>query len=55
MFREVHPAWVKRKDPSPLKVKEVIVEGRRYVVRIDEEGARKDAHDRETIAAPLRE
>ncbi len=54
-FREVHPARIKQKDPSPLKVKEVIVEGRRYVVCLNEEEARKDAHDRETIVASLRE
>jgi len=54
-FREVRPARVKRKDPSPLKVKEVRVEGRRYVVCLNEEEARKDAHDREAIVASLRE
>jgi len=31
-YQVVHPARSKRKDPSPLKVKEVVVEGRRYVV-----------------------
>jgi transposase len=54
-FREVHPTRVKRKDPSPLKVKQVVVEGRRYVVCLNEEEARKDAHDREAIVASLRE
>jgi len=54
-FREVHPARAKRKDPSPLKVKEVFVERRRYVVCLNQEEARKDAHDRETIVASLRE
>jgi len=54
-FREVHPTRVKRKAPSPLKVKEVVVEGRRYVVCLNEEEARKDAHDREMIVASLRE
>jgi len=53
-FREVQPARVKRKDPSPLKVKEVLVEGRRYVVCLNQEEARKDAHDREAIVASLR-
>ena len=52
-FREVHSPRVKRKDPSPLKVKEVLVEGRRYVVCLNEEEARKDAHDREAIVASL--
>jgi hypothetical protein len=54
-FRMVHPARQKSKDPSPLKVKEVMVEGRRYVVCLNEEEARKDAHDREAIVACLRE
>jgi transposase len=54
-YRVVHPPRTKRKDPSPLKVKEVVVEGRRYVVCLNEEEARKDAHDREAIVAALRE
>ena len=54
-YRVVHPPRGKRKDPSPLKVKEVVVEGRRYVVCLNEEEARKDAHDREAIVAALRE
>ena len=54
-FREVHSPRVKQKDPSPLKVKQVIVEDRRYVVCLNEEQARKDAHDREAILASLRE
>jgi len=53
-YQTVHPARSKRKDPSPLKVKEVVVEGRRYVVCLNEEEARKDAHDREAIVASLR-
>src|SRR5271154_5153519 len=43
------------KDPSPLKVKEVWVENRRYIVCLNEEERRKDAHDREAIVAPLKE
>jgi len=43
------------KDPAPLKVKEVCVEERRYVVCLNEEEARKDAHDREAILQSLRE
>jgi hypothetical protein len=54
-YQTVHPPRTKRKDPSPLKVKEVVVEGRRYVVCLNEEEARKDAHDREAIVASLRE
>jgi transposase len=51
----VYPERSKRKDPSPLKVKEVMVEGHRYVVCLNEEQARKDAHDREAILTSLRE
>ena len=53
-YQTVHPPRRRCKDPSPLKVKEVIVEGRRYVVCLNEEEARKDAHDREAIVASLR-
>jgi transposase len=54
-YQTVHPPRTKRKDPSPLKVKEVVVEGRRYVVCLNEEEARKDTHDREAIVAALRD
>jgi len=43
------------KDPAPLKVKEVWVKERRYVVCLNEEERRKDAHDREAIVAHLKE
>jgi transposase len=43
------------KDPAPLKLKEVWVEDRRYVVCLNEEECRKDAHDRKAIVAHLRE
>ena len=49
------PERSKAKDPAPLKVKEVWVEDRRYVVCLNEEERRKDAHDREAIVAHLRE
>ena len=59
-FHEVTRERRKKKDPSPLKVKEVRVTGedaeRRYVVCRNEEEARKDAHhDREAIVTSLRE
>lgn len=54
-YCEVTPERRYAKDPSPLKVKEVRVESRRYVVCKNEEEARKDAHDREAILAALRE
>src|ERR1700686_1577204 len=43
------------KDPAPLKVKEVSVQERRYIVCLNEEERRKDAHDREAIVAHLKE
>jgi transposase len=54
-YRVVHPRRVESDDPSPLKVKEVWVDERRYVVCLNEDEARKDAADREAIVAALRE
>jgi transposase len=54
-YRVVHPPRIKSDDPSPLKVKEVWVGERRYVVCLNEDEARKDAADREAIVAALRE
>lgn len=52
---EITPARRKAKDPAPLKIKEVILGGRRYIVCLNEEERRKDAHDREAIVASLRQ
>jgi IS4 transposase len=54
-YREVVPARSQSKDPSPLKVKEVWVKDRRYIVCCNEEQARKDAADREAIVDSLRQ
>jgi hypothetical protein len=55
-YAEVHPKSGDRDDPSPLKVKEVWVEGaRRYVVCVNEDQATKDRHDREAVVASLRD
>jgi transposase len=54
-YREVHPEGVSAKDLSPLKVKEVIVDGNRYIVCLNEKQARKDAADRQAIIASLEE
>ena len=54
-YRVVHPKGASRDDPAPLKVKEVTLDGRRYVVCLNEDQAKKDAADRATIAAALRE
>lgn len=53
-WRQVNPERTNAKDPSPLKVREVEVEGRRYIVCLNEEQRRKDAHDREAIVEHLR-
>ena len=54
-YRVVHPARVGSDDPSPLKVKEVWVDDRRYIVCLNDDEARKDAADRQAIVAALRE
>lgn len=52
-YQEVVPSRSSAKDPSPLKVKEVWVGERRYVVCLNEEHAAKDRADREAILASL--
>ena len=54
-YQEITPERKTAKDPSPLKVKEVLIEGRRYVVCLNEEQRRKDAADRKAIVEHLRE
>ena len=51
---EIHPERTQSKDPAPLKVREVRVAGRRYIVCLNEEERRKDAHDRAAIVDHLR-
>lgn len=53
-YHVVHPPG-HAKDPAPLKVKEVNIEGHRYVVCLNEAQRRKDEADREAILAALRE
>jgi hypothetical protein len=52
-YQEVYGERKESKDPAPLKVKEVFVEDRRYVVCHNEEEAEKDRADREAIVASL--
>ncbi len=54
-FRIVHEARDKSTDPAPLKVKDVWVENRRYVVCVNEEEIGHDRAAREAIVAGLRE
>lgn len=54
-FEMVYPKSAVSKAPSPLQVKEVGIEGRRYIVCYNEDQARKDAADRAAILAHLQE
>jgi transposase len=54
-YQEITPERQCSKDPSPLKVKEVTLQGRRYIVCLNEEQRRKDAADRQAIVEHLRE
>jgi len=54
-FRVVHEPREKSTDPAPLKVKDVWVEDRRYVVCVNEEEVEHDRAAREAIVAGLRE
>ena len=54
-YRVVREARHNSTDPSPLKVKEVFVGERRYVVCLNDEQAKKDRADREAIVSALRE
>jgi len=51
-YREVEPEG---KGHSPLKVKEVVSNGRRYIVCLNEREARKDATTRQIIVESLKE
>lgn len=54
-YREVHPEGTSTKEPSPPKVKEAAVNGRRYIICLNPRQARKDQADREAILASLEE
>lgn len=54
-YREVRSEGVLSKDPSPLKVKEVRLNGKRYIVCLNSKQARKDARDRQAIIDSLKE
>ncbi|MEA3558138.1 MAG: IS1634 family transposase, partial [Candidatus Thermoplasmatota archaeon] len=54
-YREVTPEGRLSKDASPLRVKEVIVDGNRYIVCLNTRQARKDARDRQAITHSLQE
>jgi len=52
-YREVHTESDTIDAPSPLKVKEVLFNGNRYIVCINSKQARKDAKTREVIIESL--
>jgi transposase len=54
-YSEVYPEGLTSKDPAPLKVKDVVHNGKRYIVCRNTRQARKDAADREAIIASLKE
>jgi len=54
-YREVRPPGRSPKDPSPLQVKEVWVQDRRYIVCWNPKEARKDEHDRQLMVKALKE
>lgn len=54
-FRVIRAESKSPNAPSPLQVKEVRVNGRRYIVCLNPKQARKDRADREAIAASLEE
>jgi transposase len=54
-YEEVYPEGVHSKEPSPLKVKEVIVNGTRYIVCKNERQVRRDEADRNIIVESLKE
>jgi len=54
-YHEVSPEGTEAKSPSPLAVKEVLMEGRRYIVCRNARQQRKDAAARQAMIATLEE
>ena len=54
-YREVHVEKKFSKEREPLKVKEVLLEDKRYIVCLNPRQARKDAQDREAIIDSLKD
>ena len=54
-YREVCPEGKFSKDPAPLKVKEVSLNGNRYILCLNTKQARKDDQDRQLIIDSLKE
>jgi transposase len=54
-YTKVHEEGKSSKDPAPLEVKQVELDGRRYIVCLNPRQARKDTRDRETIIDTLKD
>jgi transposase len=54
-YHEVHPEGENSKSPAPLAVKEVMVEGRRYIVCRNSKQERKDVAARQAMVEALQE
>jgi transposase len=54
-FEEVHGPRKQSKDPAPLRVKEVTLKKRRYVVCVNPEQVEQDRQKRQKIVAALKE
>lgn len=54
-YKEVYPEKADTKSPAPLKVKDVYVDSRRYILCYNSKQARKDAEDRKAIVESLTE
>ena len=54
-YSQIRGPREKSHDPTPLKVKEVRVDGRRSIVCHNDEQEAKDQHDRQAILANLEE
>jgi len=54
-YKEVYPQGKSPEDPAPLKVKEVISGGSRYIVCLNTKQARREAMGRQAIVQALKE
>jgi len=54
-YEEVYPKTNDSKAPSPLKVKEVMLDKKRYILCLNEDQAKKDAMERKAIVAALKD
>ena len=52
-YRQVHPESSDPEKPAPLKVKQVELDGGRYIVCVNARQQRKDASDRQAIVDAL--